>query len=108
MTFYYWTEDTYNTATELTAENADGVTAMTLVDGAYTAVSPELAAKELDKTIYVAATYESNGVTYSSGVLAYSLAAYCQQHAADPASNMQAFATAAAIYGCAAKEFFAV
>ena len=108
MTFYYWTEDTYNTATELTAENADGVTAMTLVDGAYTAVSPELAAKELDKTIYVAATYECDGVTYSSGVLAYSLAGYCQQHAADPASNMQAFATAAAIYGCAAKEFFAV
>ena len=67
------------------------------------ALSPEIAAKELDQTLYVAAVYESEGVTYCSGVLAYSLAAYCKSHAND---TMGSFATAAAIYGCAAKQYF--
>ena len=105
MTFYYWNEDTYNAVTELTADNADGCAVMKLADGVYTADSEEIAAKEIDKTIYVAAVYESEGVTYSTGVLAYSLAAYCQEHAANAGSAMNAFAKAAAVYGCIAKEY---
>jgi hypothetical protein len=102
MTLYFWSEDTYNRVTELTAENADKAVVMTLQDGSYTAASDEIAAKYLDKTLYVAAVYRSNGKTYCSGVLPYSIAAYCQK----PPAGVQALATAAAVYGCAAKQFF--
>ncbi|MEE1036785.1 MAG: hypothetical protein U0L15_06685, partial [Oscillospiraceae bacterium] len=104
MKLYFWNEDTYNSVTELTAENADKVEVMTLEDGTYAASSDEIAAKYLDKTVYVAAVYESDGVTYCSGVMPYSIAAYCQK----PPAGVQALATAAAIYGCTAKEYFGV
>ena len=103
VTMHYWSEDTYASCETLTAENADEVITAELVDGQYVAVSPEIAAKELDQTLYVAAVYESEGVSYCSGVLAYSLAAYCKSHAND---SMGSFATAAAVYGCAAKNYF--
>jgi hypothetical protein len=90
--------------TELTAENADKAVVMTNENGSYTASSDEIAAKYLDKTLYVAAVYESNGVSYCSGVLPYSIAAYCQK----PPAGVQDLATAAAIYGSTAKAFFGV
>ena len=102
MRLYIWNEDTYNNVTELTVNNADKVVNMTLENGLYTASSDQIAAKDLDETVYVAAVYESNGQIYCSGVLPYSIAAYCQKPAADVAS----LANAAAVYGCAAKEFF--
>lgn len=104
MTLYFWNEDTYNAVGELTADNADRAVTMTLENGTYTAASVEIAAKYLDKTVYVAAVYESNGVRYCSGVLPYSIAAYCQK---SPVS-VQDLATAAAIYGCTAKQYFGV
>jgi hypothetical protein len=104
MKLYFWNEDTYNNVSELTADNADKVVDMKLEYGSYTASSDEIAAKYLDKTLYVAAVYESDGTTYCSGVLPYSIAAYCQK----PPASVQDLATAAAIYGCAAKQFFGV
>ena len=104
MKLYIWNEDTYNSVTELTAENADKAVVMTLENGSYTASSDEIAAKYLDKTVYVAAVYESDGVTYCSGVLPYSIAAYCQK----PPADVAALANAAAIYGCTAKQYFGV
>ena len=104
MKLYFWNEDTYNAVSELTAENADKAVTMTLENGSYTASSDEIAAKYLDKTVYVAAVYESNGVSYCSGVLPYSIAAYCQ----NPPAGVQDLATAAAIYGCTAKQYFGV
>lgn len=101
---YFWNEDTYHSVTELTAENADKAVAMELKDGAYTASSDEIAAKYPDKTLYVAAVYESNGVTYCSGALPYSIAAYCQ----NPPADVQDLAAAAAIYGCTAMQYFGV
>jgi hypothetical protein len=102
MTLYLWNEDTYNSVTELTAENADKAVVMTLENGAYTGSSDEIFARRLDQTLYAAVVYESDGVTYCSGVLPYSIAAYCQK----PPADVQALATAAAIYGCTAKQFF--
>ena len=102
MTLYFWNEDTYNSVTQLTADNADKVVTMTCDNGTYSAASNEIAAKYLDKTVYVAAVYESNGQTYCSGVLPYSIAAYCQK----PPAGVQDLATAAAIYGCTAKQYF--
>ena len=54
--------------------------------------------------MFVAAVYESNGTTYCSGVLPYSIAAYCQ----NPPATVQDLATAAAIYVCTAKQYFGV
>ena len=104
MTLYIWNEDTYNSVSELTAENADKVVDMTLENGVYTASSDEIAAKYLDKTVYVAAVYQCDDITYCSGVLPYSIAAYCQ----NPPATVQDLATAAAIYGCTAKQYFGV
>lgn len=104
MTLYIWNEDTYNSVSQLTAENADKAVAMTLENGSYTAASDEIAAKYLDRTVYAAVVYESNGVIHCSGVLPYSIAAYCQ----NPPAGVQALATAAAIYGYTAKEYFGV
>ena len=103
VTLYCWRQNTAESWERLTADNADAVITARPTDGEYVALSPEIAAKELDQTLYVAAVYESEGVTYCSGVLAYSLAAYCKSHAND---TMGSFATAAAIYGCAAKQYF--
>lgn len=58
-----------------------------------------IAAKDLDSTYYVAAVYESGGVRYSTGVLAYSVGAFC-------ASNGSALAQAIAVYGSYAKAYF--
>ena len=99
---YFWSEDTYNSVTELTVENADKVVELTGTDGSYTATSDEIIARQLDQTLYVAAVYQYDGETYCSGVLPYSIAAYCQK----PPAGVQALATAAAVYGCTAKQFF--
>ena len=105
MKLYVWNEDTYNSVTELTAENADKiVTMIRQEDGSYTAASEEIAAKYLDQTVYVAAVYDCNGVIHSSGVLPYSIATYCRK----PPVAVQDLASAAAIYGLAAKEYFVV
>ena len=106
MTLYCWTEDTYNSVDALTVDNADHSILMVNTDGLWNACSQQIAAKDLDKTVYAAAVYESEGTVYSSGILTYSIAAYCQGQAADTASDMCAFANAAAIYGCAAKAYF--
>lgn len=102
MTLYFWNEDTYNNVSELTVDNADKTAFLTIEDGMYFGSSDEIIAKDLDKTVYVAAVYESNGVTYCSGVLPYSIATYCQNAPAD----VQALANAAAVYGCTAKQYF--
>ena len=102
MTLYCWNEDTYNSATQLTADNADKVVNMVLENDLYTASSDQIAAKDLDETVYVAAVYKSNGISYCSGVLPYSIAAYCQK----PSADVAALANAAAVYGCTAKEYF--
>ncbi len=106
VTMYYWTADTYDSADELTAENAYAVYTMT--PGAeYWGSVVDIAAKELDSTVYVAAVYTSGGETYSTGVLAYSLGYYCESIASDDGSEMQSLAQATALYGSYAKDYFA-
>jgi hypothetical protein len=96
MKLYCWNEDTYAKADQLTAENADSVMSMNVVDGEYVGKSGQVVAKDLDKTVYAAAVYETDGVVYCTGVLPYSIAAFCM-------SNSDALADAIAVYGCAAQ-----
>ncbi len=105
VTLYYWDVQTYESSTKLTAENAAGCLVMAPNSkGEYSATSPGIAAKNLDDYLYVSAVYESNGTTYCSGVIAYSLTAYCKGFAENDASPMQKFSQATVVYGYYAKE----
>jgi hypothetical protein len=108
MKFYYWNLADYNAATVLTPENATGT--MDMVEGEnyqFWGQVPNIAAKQVDETVFVAGVYELDGVTYTTGILAYSLGKYCQKIAADDTSDQQAFSAATAVYGYYAKEYFA-
>jgi hypothetical protein len=59
----------------------------------------------MDHTVYVCGVYEVDGTTYSTGVIPYSLAKYCDSKA-NNAGDMQAFAAAMAVYGYHAKTYF--
>jgi hypothetical protein len=104
--FYFWNSEDYANAEVLTADNASGEAVM--VDngnGAYWAQVSGIAAKEMDETYYVAAVYSSNGETYCTGVIAYSLSTYCVKNAAN-GSVMQDLAQATAVYGYHADAYF--
>ena len=108
VTLYYWTRSTYENVDVLTVDNAHNGYPMEEANGGFYRNSVgSIAAKELDDTIYVAAVYESGGVTYCTGVLAYSLGAYCVDRAENGSENMQALAAATAVYGYYAKQYFA-
>jgi len=106
-TLYYWYADAYNNATTLTADNASGTITMELQNGQYVANVAGIAAKELDKTLYVAIVYEHSGIRYCSGVIAYSVGRYLEQIAANTTSAAQPLAAAAAVYSYYAKLYFA-
>ena len=76
MTLYYWDAETYNSVSELTTANATGSATMTVVNGAYQASVTGIAAKDIDKTIYAVGVYESDGITYTTGVISYNLNTY--------------------------------
>lgn len=102
-TFYYWTEEACNAVDVLTADNATGKLEMTASgDGSFMAAVNGIAAKELSKTVFVAAVAEDGSCT---GILSYSLGAYCAQNAASEA--MGQFASATAVYGYYAENYFA-
>lgn len=105
LKLYYWSQNDYDKATTLTPGNATGSIKLTLVDGQYRGEIGGIAAKDLDETIYVAAGYNSNGSSYCSGVLPYSIGAYCVSQAAK-GGDVQQLAEATAVYGYYAKLYF--
>ena len=108
MTLYYWKLSDYHAAQVLTPENATGHVVMTVgSNGAYEGMVEDIAAKELDQTVFVAGVYTFGGVTYTTGVLPYSLGAYCVDWINTGSGTMQALATQTAIYGYYAKQYFA-
>ena len=109
LKLYYWKLDDYNAADVLTTENATGVVVMeaTSTAGQYVGAVTEIAAKQIDQTVYVCGVYESNGVTYNTGVIAYSLAAYCLDRIAKGSETMKVFAAQTVVYGYYAQEYFA-
>ncbi len=106
LSLYYWYADTYNSVSALTTSNADGAITMELLGGQYVANVAGIAAKDLDKTLYVAVVYEYGGVRYCSGVIAYSVGRYLEQIAANTSSDAQPLAAAAAVYSYYAKLYF--
>lgn len=109
MTLYYWTQDAYDSAAELTAENASGtVTMVKQSDGRYSWSYTDIDAKEVNEAVYIAAEYSSNGAAYCTGVIAYSIGAYCEDLMSDSSdASVQDLAAATALYGHYAEEYFA-
>ncbi len=107
MTLYIWTPAAYAAATTLTAENAaEAIPMAPGSDGRYWGQVSGIAAKALDETYYVAGVYtDADGSTYSTGVIAYSLSKYCIGKAVS-GNAMEGLASATAMYGYYAKDFF--
>ena len=98
----------YNAADVLTTENATGVVVMeeTSIAGRYVGAVIEIAAKQIDQTVYVCGVYESGGVSYCTGVIAYSLASYCLDRITNGSGTMQEFSKETVVYGYYAKAYF--
>jgi hypothetical protein len=64
-----------------------------------------ISAKALADAVYVAAVYESGGTTWTSGVLGYSIGAYCSNQAS-AGGAISGLAKSTAIYGYHAKAYF--
>ena len=64
-----------------------------------------IAAKNLSDAVYVAAIYSDGTTTWTSGVLGYSIGAYCSSQATK-GGTMADLAMATAVYGYHAKAYF--
>lgn len=106
---YYWDPETYASVTELTLSNATSVIEMTPVGetGEHWGALSGIAAKEIDRPGFFAAVYSSDGMTYTTGVICYSLGKYCQTTAANETHATRALAAETAVYGYYAKAYFA-
>lgn len=108
LRLYYWNADAYQSNSKLTVENATGVLIMSgSGNGEYHCAVEDIAAKDLDRTIYVSAVYSDGSATYCSGVLAYSIGTYSIAQATTGSASMRPFAAATAVYGYYAKLYFA-
>ena len=106
ITLYFWNQSDYEAAEQLEVENATSAQIMTGESEFWAAVT-NIAAKEIDRTVFVCAVYtDINGVTHCSGVLNYSIGAYCVSQAAGTL-QIAPFAAATAVYGYYAKNYFA-
>ena len=106
ITLYYWNEAEFEAAEVLTKENASGTLTLALEDsGEYRADIEGIAAKNLSEAVYVAAVYSDGTTQWSSGVLGYSIGAYCASQISK-AADVAALAEATAVYGYHAKAYF--
>ena len=106
ITLYYWNAADFGAASVLTADNASGSIKLEgSGTGEYRGDVQGISAKNLSDAVYVAATYESDGATWTSGVLGYSIGAYCASQAAKT-GTIANLAMATAVYGYHAKQYF--
>ena len=105
VTFYIWDKAAYDSAETLLPENAT-TTSTCIFDGTYYAGIVEgIAAKQVDETFYCAAVFTgTDGNTYVSGVIAYSLGYYLENQA--NGTKMPDFAKATGVYAYYAKTLF--
>jgi hypothetical protein len=106
MTFYYWNAADYASADVLTTENATGEIVMTEKAGVYGATISGIAAKDVDSALYACGVYTAaDGNTYCTGILPYSLGAYCGSQVSKGGATAP-LAAAIAVYGYYAAAFF--
>jgi hypothetical protein len=106
ITLYYWNAADYEAAEVLSVENATGSMKM---DGEGTAQYrgdiTGIAAKALSEATYVAAVYSDGTTEWTSGVLGYSIGAYCAGQSTK-GGTIADLAMATAVYGYQAKAYF--
>jgi hypothetical protein len=97
----------YNANSVLSPANATGSFKLTGSGiGEYRGDITGIAAKQLSEAMYVAAAYkDSNGTVWTSGVLGYSIGAYCASQISKGGAIAD-LAKATAIYGYHAKAYF--
>ena len=106
ITLYYWSAEDFNAATVLTASNATGKFKLEgSGTGEYRGDLTGISAKALSEAVYVACAYKSGGTVWTSGVLGYSIGAYCSSQASK-GSAISDLAMATAVYGYHAKQYF--
>ena len=106
ITLYYWNAADFESVDVMTAENATGSIVMEIQsNGEYRADIAGIAAKALGEGVYVAATYTDGTNTWTSGVLGYSIGAYCSSQATK-GGTIADLAMATAVYGYQAKVYF--
>ena len=107
ITMYVWNQADFNAAESLSKDNATEAITMEIADnGEYLAVVDGIAAKHLDSGVYVAFCYSDGTTEYCSGVIGYSIGAYCKNQAATT-GTLADLAAATAVYGYYAKQMFA-
>ena len=107
ITLYYWNAEDNNAAEVLTAANATG---RIKLEGSgteqYRGDIIGIAAKELSEAVYVACAYnDASGTVWTSGVLGYSIGAYCSSQVSK-GGDIADLAMATAVYGYHAKQYF--
>ena len=107
ITLYYWNAEDYDANSVLTTANATGKFKLEgSGTGEYRGDLTGIAAKQLSEAVYVACAYkDSNGTVWTSGVLGYSIGAYCSSQASK-GGTIAALAEATAVYGYHAKQYF--
>ena len=106
VTMYIWTLEDYNAVTSLNKSNASKTIKMTLTEsGEYLGTVDGITAKELDQAVYVSFCYSDGTTDYCSGVIGYSIGAYCTSQAAKT-GTLADLAAACAVYGYYAKSLF--
>ena len=106
MTLYFWDESRVTSLDELKPENAAGSMTMELRNGQYWGDLTGISARLINYKAYMAGVYTSNGVTYTTGVLPYSVAMYCKNIAANESNAARNLAMQTAVYGYYAKIYF--
>ena len=108
LTLYCWSLDRFNNVSQLSKTNVSKSVVMEDNGaGGYTTEISGIAAKQIDQQLFIAGVYQSDGVTYCTGVIPYSLGQYCKQTAAKDSSDVQSLAASTAVYGYYAKAYFA-
>ena len=106
ITLYYWNAADYNAAATLTTANATGSLRLTGSGiGEYRGDIVGIAAKSLSDAVYVAAVYQSGGITWTSGALGYSIGSYCGSQSSK-GGDISGLAEATAVYGYHARQYF--
>jgi hypothetical protein len=106
IVMYVWNQADYNAASTLSRGNATKAINMTKTSSdEYMAVVEGIAAKDLDKGVYVAFCYSDGTTEYCSGVVGYSIGTYCTSQASKTGSLAE-LAASCAVYGYYAKQLF--
>ena len=106
ITLYYWNAADFEAVDVLTVENASGSFKLEGEGtGEYRGDIVGIAAKNLSEAVYVAAVYSDGNTTWTSGVLGYSIGAYCASQSTKGGAIAD-LVMATAVYGYHAKQYF--